>query len=229
VIWGLSLHGWEEVMRLSLAVVGIFGLAVGVATYFVVTLQREELAHSKEEFERFKVEAKTTGEKAQADIAKANAEIAEAKRQTALLEKQAAEARVDQERLKASVVWRSIPKAIGDRISVRLAARKGTVRLLVLANDPEGMAFSSMLTRILANAKWEAFAEAGSWVNWLPVGVSIYGPNDDLVKFVLNSFKAEGIEFSDAKPLREPDIFARQDVGGLGDVTILVGARLGPL
>jgi hypothetical protein len=174
--------------------------------------------------------------KAQTDIAtanenaaKANERAAEAQRQAALLEKETAQARADQERLKSMVVWRSIPKDVGDRIAVRLSARKVTVRLMVLANDPEGMAFASILTRILANAKWEAFAEAGSWVNWLPVGVSVYGPDEDLVRFVLNAFKAEGHEFIDAKPLREPDLYARQDVGGLGDVTILVGARLGPL
>jgi hypothetical protein len=54
VIWGLSLHGWEEVMRWSLASVGLFALIVGVATYFVVTLQREEIAESRARIEQLK-------------------------------------------------------------------------------------------------------------------------------------------------------------------------------
>ena len=57
VIWGLSLHGWDEVMRLSLALTGVFGLIVGISTYLVVTLQREEIAASREEFDRYKLEA----------------------------------------------------------------------------------------------------------------------------------------------------------------------------
>lgn len=48
MIWGLSLHGWEDIMRGSLAIVGVFGLLVGVSTFFVVRLQREEIAASNE-------------------------------------------------------------------------------------------------------------------------------------------------------------------------------------
>lgn len=47
MIWGLSLHGWEELMRGSLVVVGVGGLLVGLATFFVVALTREELAEAR--------------------------------------------------------------------------------------------------------------------------------------------------------------------------------------
>jgi hypothetical protein len=55
MIWGLSLHGWEDVMRGSLAVVGVFGLLVGLSTFFVVTLQREEIVESKNEMDSYKL------------------------------------------------------------------------------------------------------------------------------------------------------------------------------
>lgn len=48
MIWGLSLHGWEDVMRASLAIVGVSGLVVGLSTFFVVKLQREEIRLSNE-------------------------------------------------------------------------------------------------------------------------------------------------------------------------------------
>ena len=43
MIWGLELHTWEEIMRGSLVAVGAFGLIGGLATWFVVSLQRGEL------------------------------------------------------------------------------------------------------------------------------------------------------------------------------------------
>ncbi len=48
MILGLSLHGWEDVMRISLAIVGVAGLIVGLSTFFVVKLQREEIRLSNE-------------------------------------------------------------------------------------------------------------------------------------------------------------------------------------
>jgi hypothetical protein len=47
MIWGLSLHGWEDLMRGSLLVVGVFGLIAGLSTWFVVKLQRVEIAKSE--------------------------------------------------------------------------------------------------------------------------------------------------------------------------------------
>ena len=87
MIWGLSLHGWEDAMRFSLAIVGIFGLIVGLSTWFVVRLQRAEIEHSREEFERYKVgaanELTAVSETAKADVEKAQAEIARANAQAA--------------------------------------------------------------------------------------------------------------------------------------------------
>ena len=48
MIWGLSLQGWEDVMRGSLALVGVFGLIVGLSTWYVVKLQRHEIQLSNE-------------------------------------------------------------------------------------------------------------------------------------------------------------------------------------
>jgi len=57
MIWGLSLHGWEDVMRASLVIVGIAGLIVGISTFFVVKLQREELRLSNERIATSELEA----------------------------------------------------------------------------------------------------------------------------------------------------------------------------
>ena len=54
---GLSLHGWENFVIGSLAGVAFFGVLVGIASWAVVKLQRIEIAATKEEFEKYKVDA----------------------------------------------------------------------------------------------------------------------------------------------------------------------------
>jgi hypothetical protein len=44
-------------MRASLAIVGVFGLIVGLSTWFVVKLQRAELTSSQEALEAYKIDA----------------------------------------------------------------------------------------------------------------------------------------------------------------------------
>jgi hypothetical protein len=44
----LSLHGWEDVMRVSLALAAKVAVIVGLSTWFVVQLQREEIRLSNE-------------------------------------------------------------------------------------------------------------------------------------------------------------------------------------
>ena len=54
---GLSLRGWENAMVISLIIAGFFALIAGTATWVVVRLQRIEIASSKDDFERFKIDA----------------------------------------------------------------------------------------------------------------------------------------------------------------------------
>jgi hypothetical protein len=48
MIWGLSLQGWEDVMRLSLVFAGGAAVFIGLSTWFVVKLQRDEIRLSNE-------------------------------------------------------------------------------------------------------------------------------------------------------------------------------------
>lgn len=57
MVWGLSLHGWEDLMRASLLVVGAAGLVAGLSTWIFVNLQRAEIAQSAAELARYKSDA----------------------------------------------------------------------------------------------------------------------------------------------------------------------------
>jgi hypothetical protein len=76
---GLSLHSWENVMVSSLAFAAVAAAIVGVSTWAVVRLQRQELADSMVEFDTYRLEtarqiaeANSAGDAAKADAAKAN-------------------------------------------------------------------------------------------------------------------------------------------------------------
>jgi len=153
MIWGLSLHGWEEVMRVSLAVVGVSGLLVGLATIFVVTLTREEVAESKRELEEYKLDAGTKisaaeaiGLTAKAEAAKANAQIAEASARQK-------EAELKLEQLRDRMRQRHIN---GDQFLKILEGRpKAPVEILFIKDDGEAFQLSLEIRDWLKRASWE--------------------------------------------------------------------------
>jgi hypothetical protein len=200
-------------MRGSLAVVGVFGLLVGLATFFVVTLQREEIVESKNELDAYKVEAgerisvaSAAGETAKADVAKANAEITEAKRQTAVLEKDAAEARLEQERLKAQLAWRSLSPAAFARLVEVLSSAKGSVVVGYIQHDPESLAFAIQIGKVFdrlnrdnpSSSPWSVQPDPRTYPDRLVFGLFIPGrfccksrlkrlPNSDSVSLMQTS------------------------------------------
>jgi hypothetical protein len=137
VIWGLSLHGWEEVMRFSLALAGVFALIVGVSTYFVVTLQREEIAASRDEFERYKLDAG-------AKISAANAEAASASQN-------AAQAQLALEKLKAPRLLSANAVAT---LSTQMRSFPRTPVAYGVFQDPESIALLEQLSGALLSAGW---------------------------------------------------------------------------
>ena len=226
-------------------------LLVGVAATYAIVVSgnikeanlKRELRDKDDAFDRYKIDAgkqisaanavgeaaKADVEKAHAEIAKANAEIAAAKKQAAALEKDTAQARLEQERLKQMVVWRDIPADAGRVISSVLATQKHTILIAVLANDPEAMAFASRISKILDNAGWTAVPRAVSWGAWLPIGLHVYGPENDAVRLLLSAFAAAKIEVDPRPPPHDPDWSIVFQQGTETTATILVGSKLGPL
>jgi hypothetical protein len=130
MIWGLELHTWEEIMRGSLVAVGAFGLIGGLATWFVVSLQRGELAASKVEFERYKLE---TGEK----ISESNARTKEAELALA--------------KLKAP---RTLSLEAQARIVEKVKPFSGQEYAFSITPGPDALSFLELLEVALKEAGW---------------------------------------------------------------------------
>jgi hypothetical protein len=152
-VFGLSLHSWEDLMIFALAIVGVFGVVVGVATFAVVRLQRAEIAASKDEFEKYKIEAgekisaaEAVGQTAQADIAKAAAQIAEANARTK-------EAELKLEQLRKHVAARHINTA--SFIEFLNGKPKQPVEIMFVKDDGEAFGLAIEIRGALTQAKWE--------------------------------------------------------------------------
>ena len=147
---GLSLHAWENLVVVSLALAGVIALVVGVATFCVVRLQRAEISESKAEFERYKVDAgekisaaEAVGKTAQAEMAKANAKIAEATVRTK-------QAELKLEELRSPRIIRSDPflAVLGGMTPV-------PVKILFLRDAPDGANVAAQLSGLLSAAGWQ--------------------------------------------------------------------------
>jgi hypothetical protein len=71
---GLTLHGWENAMVGALVIAGFFAIVATAATWAVVRLQRNEIAYSKDEIDRYRL--KTAKEISLANARAAEAELA---------------------------------------------------------------------------------------------------------------------------------------------------------
>ncbi len=226
MIWGLSLHGWEDTMRLSLAVVGIFGLVVGLSTWFVVKLQRAEIERSQIELEQYKAEAgekiaaaDAAGKAALADAAKANVETAKANERTA-------ELKLALEREIAARQPRTIsPSQHAQMVEyLKTAEWKGEVIVVWKLFDEEAEKFGKQVLSVLSDSGFKAksadgpfsFGERGAWIVVRDLAKLNSAPN--AVGAIQFAFKtALNILFDGAE--------RKESFPDLGEVVIAIGAK----
>ena len=186
MIWGLSLHGWEDVMRGSLAIVGVFGLLVGLATFFVVTLQREEISSSKQEFDKYKTEAAEQISEAQARTASATALAADATLKANRAATDAAEAQLALEKFKAP---RSISPEQRTQIASELIKFGGQeFQGAVASSVADGHGLWRSIHAVLTESRW-VFVPPSSMGFGVPPAAIPFAPNPGVVIFApsLNS------------------------------------------
>jgi hypothetical protein len=197
---GLSLHAWENIMLGSLAFAAVAAAVVGVATYCVVQLQRVELAASKEEFEKYKIDtgkeiaaANAVGDSAKAEAAKAN-------EKTASLQKEADEARLETQRLKQQVAWRRITRPQHDALVSALTGKKIDFFLSFVDADPESALFPDDIDRTMKDAGLKPSFFSG-WQR--AVGLSIAGTDSPELTALVEAFDAAGLPLV-RKPIDHP-------------------------
>ncbi|WP_445145874.1 hypothetical protein [Dyella sp. Tek66A03] len=94
-MFGFELHGWETMLIVSALVAAAAAIGVGLATYAVITLTREENSANSEALERYKADAALRTADATRGAAQANERAAELERQASELKKEAESAKAE--------------------------------------------------------------------------------------------------------------------------------------
>jgi hypothetical protein len=187
---GLSLQGWENVMIASLCIAALFAAVVGVSTYCVVQLQREQITASKNEFETYKLDAaeRISAANSASDAAKADAEAS----------------RTEQERLKSQLTWRRVTR---EQVTTFFEAfrnenksdkRFGAINLVWPGSDPEAAVYANdfvLLLGVAGSALPQPLVENG-YIPF-PFGISVFGPSaaTEQLELLKGALEKTGISF----------------------------------
>ncbi|KJC36966.1 hypothetical protein UP09_27190 [Bradyrhizobium sp. LTSP885] len=196
MIWGLSLHSWEDLMRVALLIVGVSGLIAGLATWFVVKLQRAEIAQSTIELEEYKSDASIKVEEARKEGIEAGKVAGDALVRAAELEKEAATARLETEKIKSVVQWRTFSASQNADMEVVLSAKPGSINLRWMDGDPEAMFLAIQLSQVLQRARWSVAPGAVKPANGIIFGLLLPPEAGDDAETLRKALIAAKLSFS---------------------------------
>jgi len=209
-MWGLSVQFWQSVVSWA-NIVALVGGGLAVPALFIAAWVSSNIGDViQQDADRRITEARTRGDEARADAAKANQRASEAAERAAALEKEAAETRLQYEKLKAAVAWRIIEPNNTKRLVKRLSESPSVVQLEYVQGDPEAQRLAAQLLAAFREAKWESQvmarvyigAASGIWV--LPNAT----PSDSTrlsVSTVRDAFASIGLSFeSQSGPAAKP-------------------------
>ena len=175
---GLNLHAWEMLLVFSLVVVAL-------ATVFVVALTRKEASEIKREYDTYKLtvdakvaEAKAEGIKAGEAAGDALARAAALEKEAARLTKEAEEAKLETERLKAQVAWRHLSPDQSKTMIDDLSGKIFAIHFDYSQNDPEAMQFSEDFLKTIREAGIVTYTHP-LVAPPAPPGVIIFGTEND--------------------------------------------------
>jgi len=228
---------WDLWMIISVGAVAVAGLSVLIFTAGSVMVHKRETAAAEHALEKYKLEVegkvadakaeglaagKTAGD-ANQRASEADERAAKANERAAALEKEAAAANERTAQVMKETAWRQLTDAQKKSLSTAFATRKGKVRLMWIANDPESLALATQISDLFNGAHWEIVPSANTysfnllWGVWIPDS-----PDHDTTNMLRAAFTNAGLRFVQEK-LPETSMAIG---GGGGDLpTILIGSR----
>jgi hypothetical protein len=135
-------------------------------------------------------------EDARAELGKANADIARANARAAALENDAAQARLEQERLKAQLAWRTLSPEQTVSLQARLAQKPNQVNIQYPAGDTEAEYLAIQFANLFGKAGWQVAMLSATIHGSVVWGIFIPDPAYDATPTIREAFTAAGISFS---------------------------------
>jgi hypothetical protein len=200
--------GWR------LSAIGAMATMIGIAILWIGTRVRDR--DSETQMADLNLEAATARERA-----------GKLEERAAGLEHDAAQARLETERLKGVVAWRAIPADVAEKLRSALSIRHGYVNLRYTDGDPESLFFAIQISRVLANAGWQVAPGALKPTNVLIFGIRLPDGNGDDANALRKAFHDANIPFStDAVP-QDGNAFSIAKI--LGAPILFIGLRTPPV
>ena len=173
---------------------GAFAVALGTYGTIISGSAKERFADER----IIANEAET--KRAIADSNAAKEGTARANERAADLEKQAADARLEAEKIKDVVAWRSIPPNIASSLSSALSAKPGSVNLRYTDGDPEALFLAIQIGNLMTAAHWNVAPGALKLGNSLTFGFTLPDTGTEAADALRAAFTAANIPFSTQLP-----------------------------
>jgi hypothetical protein len=203
-----ALYKWGWLGSLA----GAFLTAVAVASLIWGTRVRDR-------------EAATQLSNANTAASQANVRAATLEVRAAGLENEAAQAKLEQEKLKATLAWRQIPPETASALQAHIAKRQSSVTIAYTGNDPEALFYAIQFSRIFEQAHWKILPESRTYGASIIFNIAIPGPTTADIAFVRDAFHAVGIGFSEDKL---PQPVSTVTYGPAQAVTVMYGSKPPP-
>lgn len=151
---GMGLDGWTNLMIGSLAIAAFAAVLSWASTFVVTRLQKQEEKAAGAELKRYQDGVAGQVAEAKREGIQAGKTAGDAMVRAAELEKEAAIARLETEKVKAAVAWRVIPPESAQTMEKLLSEKTGAVNLRYIDGDTESQYLAMQIARILVNAHW---------------------------------------------------------------------------
>jgi hypothetical protein len=221
---GLGLNSWNTVIVVFLSVGAVAAVIVVVSTFAVIRLQTAEAKDASDAFELYKLGVASQVADAKKEGIDAGKTAGNALVRAAELEKEAANARLETEKLKSAVAWRVIQPTDASNLETALATKPGSVNLRYNDGDPEALYLAIQISQILIKARWQVATGA-----WKPSNAIVFGinlPDDSGVdaQTLRRALLAAKIPFSITVPSSGGVGFSISTIAGAP--TLMVGSKL---
>lgn len=138
------------------------------------------------------------------ELANAIQIAAQASEKAARLENDAAQARAEQERLKAQLAWRAIAPESASKLKSILSGHPGGINVQHIANDPEALYLAIQIANIFGNAKWQVGMLSVTMGGVVIFGTFIPDTQSPDTAFVRAAFRGADLGFTtDPLPQRQ--------------------------
>jgi hypothetical protein len=200
--WGHDVDWWNGAMLVALSFAALAAVAVVGATTGVIVSQKQQSAADQEALEKYKADSGV---------------------RTAILEKEAADARSETERIKQVVAWRTITPVDALKLETALAEKPGAVNLRYMDGDPEALFLAIQISQILDKAHWRIAPGVVKPSNAIVFGIDLPDASGVDAQTLRRAFLAAKVPFSPNELPPDGISFSISTIDGAP--TLMVGSR----